>query len=110
MTKATSSSEQTPKDSVSKQQKQAINTAQTTLQSMLKEWRQDAQSLSYEESLQALDLLLTQLHNDSVPVEELQRHYLHGKVYLEHCEALLNTVEQSVLQLDKGSLKPDSDP
>ncbi|KZR68238.1 MULTISPECIES: exodeoxyribonuclease VII small subunit [unclassified Prochlorococcus] len=75
---------------------------------MLKEWRQDAKSLSYEESLQALDLLLTQLQNDSVPVEELQRHYLKGKVYLEHCEALLNTVEQSVLQLDASNLKPNS--
>ncbi|KZR83145.1 Exodeoxyribonuclease 7 small subunit [Prochlorococcus marinus str. MIT 1342] len=109
MIKATSSSEKTPKDSGSKQQKHAINTAQSTLDSMLKEWRQDAKSLSYEESLQALDLLLTQLQNDSVPVEELQRHYLQGKVYLEHCEALLNTVEQSVLQLDASSLKADSD-
>ncbi|KZR67886.1 Exodeoxyribonuclease 7 small subunit [Prochlorococcus sp. MIT 1303] len=76
---------------------------------MLKEWRQDAKSLSYEESLQALDLLLTQLQNDSVPVEDLQRHYLQGKVYLEHCESLLNTVEQSVLQLDASNLKPNSD-
>ena len=109
MIKATSSSEKKPKDSGSEQQKQAINATQSTLESILKEWRQDARSLSYEESLQALDLLLTQLQNDSVPVEELQRHYLHGKVYLEHCEALLNTVEQSVLQLDAVSLKPDSE-
>ena len=55
MIKATSSSEKTPRDSGSKQQKHAINTAQSTLDSMLKEWRQDAKSLSYEESLQALD-------------------------------------------------------
>ena len=109
MTKAASSSEKMPKNSGSKQQKDPINTTQSTLQSKLKEWRQDAKSLSYEESLQALDILLAQLQNDSVPIEELQRHYLHGKVYLEHCEALLNTVEQSVLQLNADKLKPDSD-
>ncbi|HGY5545949.1 MAG TPA: exodeoxyribonuclease VII small subunit, partial [Prochlorococcus sp.] len=53
--------------------------------------------------------LLVQLQNENVPVEELQGSYLHGKIYLEHCEALLNSVEQNVLQLDADSLSQDPD-
>ena len=37
----------------------------------LKQWRKDAEALSYEEALQAADLLLHQLQNDSTPLAEL---------------------------------------
>ncbi|MFL0723398.1 MAG: exodeoxyribonuclease VII small subunit [Prochlorococcus sp.] len=103
--KKNSSSENASKSTGSRGQRHAINTAKATIESMQEQWRQDAQSLSYEESLQALDLLLVQLQNENVPVEELQRCYLHAKIYLEHCEALLNTVEQNVLELDVDSLR-----
>ena len=45
----------------------------------LKSWREDAESLSYEESLTALDLLLEELQNDSVAMADLQRNYLRGQ-------------------------------
>ena len=32
-------------------------------------WRKDAEGLGYEEAMQALDLLLAELQNDSVPLE-----------------------------------------
>ena len=35
-------------------------------------WRRDAEGLSYEEAMQALDLLLADLQNDSVPLADLQ--------------------------------------
>ena len=34
-------------------------------------WRKDAETLSYEEAIQALDLLLAELQNDSVPLADL---------------------------------------
>ena len=35
-------------------------------------WRKDAEGLSYEEAMQALDLLLAELQSDSVPLADLQ--------------------------------------
>jgi exodeoxyribonuclease VII small subunit len=51
-----------------------------------------------------LDLILAELQSDSVPIADLQNRVWYGEVVLDHCEALLKTVEQSVLQLDPDSL------
>ena len=51
-------------------------------------WRKDAETLSYEEAIQALDLLLAELQNDSVPLADLQQKVLHGEVYLSRCQSL----------------------
>ena len=81
-----------------------------TLTDQITTWRQEAEELSYEEALVALDLLLAELQNDSVPIEELQRHYLRGQVYLNHCEKLLESVEQAVVQLDPETLETITNP
>ena len=52
-------------------------------------WRKDAEILSYEEAMQALDLLLAELQNDSVPLADLQQKVLHGEVYLSRCQTPL---------------------
>jgi len=65
--------------------------------------------LSYEESLSSLDKLLENLQNDNVPVEDMQRYYLKGKLYLDHCESLLNNVEQEVIELNPDNLKEYSE-
>lgn len=70
----------------------------------LKQWRKDAQSLSYEEALQAADLLLNQLQTDTIPLADLQQTYQRGQIYLERCETLLAAVEQSVLTLDPDTM------
>ncbi len=58
------------------------------------------ESLSYEESLQKLETILDQLRNDQIPIEKIQKYYLDGKRYLDHCESLLNNLEKSVTELD----------
>ena len=68
-------------------------------------WRSDAATLSYEEAMQALDLLLAELQNDSVPLAELQQRVLHGEVYLNRCQSLLDSVEQSIVELDPTTLQ-----
>ena len=68
-------------------------------------WRKDAADLNYEEALQALDLLLAELQNDSVPLAELQQRVLHGEVYLNRCQTLLDNVEQSIVELDPKTLE-----
>ena len=75
-----------------------------TKATQIKAWKKDISGLSYEEASQALDLILAELQNDSVPIADLQNRVLHGEVVLEHCEALLKSVEQAVLQLDPESM------
>ncbi len=72
-------------------------------------WRKDAETLSYEEAMQALDLLLAELQNDSVPLADLQQKVLHGEVYLNRCQSLLDSVEQSIVELDPTTLKAAND-
>ena len=80
-----------------------------TKASQIKAWKKDISGLSYEEASQALDLILAELQNDSVPIADLQNRVLHGEVVLEHCEALLKSVEQAVLQLDPESMIETND-
>ena len=72
-------------------------------------WRKDAEGLNYEEAMQALDLLLAELQNDSVPLADLQQKVLHGVVYLSRCQSLLDSVEQSIVELDPTTLKATTD-
>ena len=72
-------------------------------------WRKDAEVLSYEEAIQALDLLLAELQNDSVPLADLQQKVLHGEVYLSRCQSLLDSLEQSIVELDPTTLKAKTD-
>ena len=78
-----------------------------SLTTQLKSWRKDAATLSYEESLAALDLLLVELQNDAVPLADLQQHYLRGQIYLNRGETLLLDAEQDVVQLNPDTLEPD---
>ena len=75
------------------------------LRDRIEGWRKDAAGLNYEEAMQALDLLLAELQNDSVPLAELQQRVLHGEVYLSRCQSLLDSVEQSIVELDPKSLE-----
>ena len=72
-------------------------------------WRKDAEGLSYEEAMQALDLLLAELQNDNVALADLQQKVLHGEVYLSRCQKLLDSVEQSIIELDPTTLKATND-
>ena len=64
------------------------------------------QELSYEESLEKLNTLLSKLQNESLHVDDLKISYLKATLYLEHCENLLNTIEQEVveIEIDKSPL------
>ncbi len=58
------------------------------------------QELSYEESLEKLNTLLSKLQNESLHVDDLKISYLQATLYLEHCENLLNTIEQEVVEIE----------
>ena len=71
---------------------------------IIEQLNSEISTLSYEESLKALDLLLDKLQNDTVPVEDLQRNFLQGNIYLDHCEGLLDNIEQEVIELDPDNI------
>ena len=62
--------------------------------------------LSYEKSLEELDVIIKNLQDESILVEELQRNYLKATLYIEHCENLLNNIEQEVIEINTN--KSDS--
>ena len=64
--------------------------------------------LSYEEAIKKLDILITELQSDLIPIEQLQRQTRQAKLYLDHCENLLNTVEQKIIQLNPITLEPEN--
>ena len=71
-------------------------------------WRKDAEGLNYEEALQALDLLLARLQDESLPLSELQSSHQRAEIYLSRCEQLLSETEQNVLQLDPQTLTTET--
>ena len=73
----------------------------------LADWRRDAEALNYEEALQALDLLLTKLQDEALPLSELQTSHQRAEIYLSRCEQLLSETEQTVLQLDPNTLNTE---
>jgi len=77
----------------------------SSIKVMTSEMDEKISLLSYEESLKALDELLELLQNDTLPVEDLQRSYLLGSLYLDHCEKLLNNTEQEIIELNKDRLQ-----
>ena len=71
-------------------------------------WQNDAETLNYEEALQALDLLLAKLQDESLPLSELQSSHQRAEIFLSRCEQLLSETEQNVLQLDPETLTTET--
>ena len=61
-------------------------------------------SLSYGESLEALDSILEKLQNEDIPLEKLEAYYRDAKLYLERCDELLTKVEQNILKIHPEEL------
>ncbi len=75
-----------------------------SLKEDIEHWKNEASLLSYEESLNVLEMLLENLQNDSVPLEELEEYHLKGSIYLDHCQKLLENVEHRVIEIDSNLL------
>ena len=69
-------------------------------ESILKELSLQISELSYEESLEQLDDILGKLQSETLFAEDLKISYLQASLYLDHCEKLLNTIEQEVVEID----------
>jgi len=88
----------------SKKQNKIKQKSNASIAKMINDFRDEIQSLSYQDSIEALDLLLAQLQSENIPVEDLQKHCLKGNLYLKHCEELLDNIEQQVVNINSASL------
>ena len=66
-------------------------------------------TLSYEKSLEELDILLKDLQDENILVEELQHNYVKATLYIEHCEKLLNKIQQEVIEINPEELESLAD-
>jgi exodeoxyribonuclease VII small subunit len=67
-----------------------------------------AADLSYRQAQTALELTLAELQSGDLDVEAMGSLYRRAQAYADRCEALLDSVEQEVMQWDPQS--PDQPP
>ena len=70
------------------------------------DWLADISRLSYQEARTALELALAKLQSSELEVEEMAGLYRRAQAYAERCEAVLQQVEQDVIQWDPQTLAP----
>jgi len=75
-----------------------------SLKKDIKEFRLQVSAMSYEDSLNCLESILHKLQNTEVHLDEIQRNYIEGSIYLEHCESLLDDFEQKVQKITPDKL------
>ena len=64
------------------------------------DWLSDVQQLSYQEARTALELAMAQLQSSELEVEEMARLYQRAEAYAQRCQAVLEEVEQQVIEWD----------
>ncbi len=93
----------------SKDSSKSVELEHKSIEDFIKKSKELVAELSYEQCLHELDLILDQIQGSNILVNELQRSYIKGKIYLEHCEKLLDKVEQDVILVDESSIGKKED-
>ena len=64
------------------------------------EWLAEVQGLSFNEARTALELSMAKLQSSDLEVEEMASQYRRAEAYAERCRAVLESVEQDVIEWD----------
>ena len=57
-------------------------------------------NITYEEAIEKIDAILTDMQNEEVPLDKLQEYYILGNIYIERCQDLLDKFEQEIIEID----------
>jgi len=76
-----------------------LNRSKLLKRNIIKKHSSKISKLSYEQSLEELDLIIKDLQDESILVEELNEKYIKANLYIKHCEQLLNRIEQEVIEM-----------
>ena len=69
--------------------------------------KKDIHKLSYEESISELEAILKNVQDENISLDQIQINYIKGHLLLQHCEELLQFVEQEINQINPEFLKID---
>lgn len=64
------------------------------------QWVEEVGQLTFQEARTALEIALARMQADALEVEEMAGLYRRAEIYLRRCEAVLDQVEQEVIQWD----------
>ena len=81
------------------------NDPQITLQKL----QVDINKLSYEDSLNQLEVLMSELQSDDIALDDIQKYYIKANLFLAHCEKLLKGAAQEIIELNLESFEIKSD-
>ena len=90
-------------NSKAKNKKSMKDKNQTNIEVLKKE----AKKLNYEESIEALDSILSDVQDENISLDKIQTNYIKGHILLKHCEELLEFVEQEITEINPRNLTFD---
>ena len=67
-------------------------------------FKKDIKKLSYEESISELETILINVQDENISLDKIQNNYIKGHLLLQHCEELLQFVEQEINEINPESL------
>ena len=65
----------------------------------------DIEKLSYEDTIHELENILLDVQNENTSLDQIQINYIKGHLLLNHCQELLQFVEQEINEIDSEFLK-----
>ena len=68
-------------------------------------FKEDIRKLSYEDSIVALENILSNVQDENISLEQIQKNYIKGQLLLKHCEELLQFAEQEINEINLDDLK-----
>tara|TARA_B100001250_G_scaffold374735_1_gene361771 strand:- start:181 stop:411 length:231 start_codon:yes stop_codon:yes gene_type:complete len=69
--------------------------------------KKNIKNLSYEESISELEIILTNVQDENISLDKIQKNYIKGHLLLKHCEELLQFVEQEINEINPDFLNID---
>ena len=67
-------------------------------------FKDDIKKLNYEESISALETILANVQDENISLDQIKINYIKGHLLLNHCEELLQFVEQEINEINPSSL------
>ena len=76
-------------------------------QNNIEKLKKDINKLSYEKSISELESILKNVQDENISLDKIQINYIKGHLLLQHCEELLQFVEQEINEINPDFLRID---
>ena len=70
-------------------------------------FKKNINKLSYEESISELETIMKNVQDENISLDKIQFNYIKGHLLLQHCDELLQFVEQEINEINPSLLKID---